>query len=471
MQNQQHTLKPIIEQYERNNKEPVLLDFKVATHALLGSSYDKNNRHINYIHRYPGRIYPYIPLYILSLYDLAHLDKYLLDPFAGSGTILLESIINPFVKRSSVGVEINPLARLISKVKTTPMDFSRIDQFTMELDKCYLQSEGGESYVPSFKNFDLWFSPKAAKKLARLKYSIENLDISSDYRDFFWVCFSSVVRKVSKADPHIPPPVVLKPEKYRNSPRYEKLKTLLKGVENPDVWALFKEIVNSNRTKLGTLHNFEEVRNGKVGAEIIWDDARKVEKGLLSEQGRIVKDSAIVLPANSIDIICTSPPYLTAQKYIRTTRLELLWLGYSEKEVCDLANISIGTERVTSESGFDVSSLGIDSIDSLVDDTLCMSKVRGLMVYGYFENMIKAMKEMYRLLSSGGYTVLVVGSNRVLGKKVRTYRLLTDAAVSLGFKEIVILRDEIRTRSMMTARNGTGGLIRDEYIIILKKEL
>lgn len=471
MQNQRHTLKPITEQYERDNRKPVILDFKAATHALIGDNYNKDNRHINYIHSYPGRIFPYIPLYILSLYDFIHLDGYLLDPFAGSGTILLESIINPFVKRNSIGVEINPLARLISRVKTTPMDFSRIDQFTRELGKRYSQSADGETYVPSFKNLDLWFSPKAAERLAKLRYSIENLDISSDYRDFFWVCFSSVVRKVSKADPYIPPPVVLKPEKYKNSPRYERLKALLESVENPDVWALFEEVVNNNRTRLETLHNFEEVRNGKVTAEVIWDDARRVKKGLLSERGKIVKDSATVLPTNSIDIICTSPPYLTAQKYIRTTRLELLWLGYTEEEVRDLVKTSIGTERVSAESGFYVSPLGIDSIDSLVDDTLCKSRVRGSMVYGYFKNMIKALKEMYRLLSNGGYAVLVVGSNKVLGKRVRTYRLLTDAAISLGFREITILRDEIRTRSMMTARNGTGGLIRDEYIIILKKEL
>jgi hypothetical protein len=161
---------------------------------------------------------------------------------------------------------------------------------------------------------------------------------------------------------------------------------------------------------------------------------------------------------------------LTAQKYFRTTRLELLWLGYSEKEVRDLRRMSVGTEMISLKPELDVPTLGVKSVDSLVEDTLSRSRERGLMVHKYFENMVTALQEMRRLLSKRGYAILVVGSNKVLGKKVDTYRLLTDAAVSLGFREVATLRDEIRTRSMITARNGTGGLIKDEHVIVLKKE-
>jgi ubiquinone/menaquinone biosynthesis C-methylase UbiE len=91
------------------------------------------------------------------------------------------------------------------------------------------------------------------------------------------------------------------------------------------------------------------------------------------------------------------------------------------------------------------------------------------MVYKYFEDMIMALREMYRLLNKRGYVFLVVGDNRVLGRRVDTYKLLRDAAIDIGFTEVVTMKDEIRTRSMITVRNGTGGLIKDEYIVILKK--
>lgn len=463
----EYALERLNKEYTQKDSMPIIFDFKGASSRLLNDN--KDNRYIQYIHYYPGRIFPYIPLYLLSSNDFAHLDGYLLDPFAGSGTILLESIINPIIKRNSMGVEINPLARLISKVKTTPLDFSKIKQFMQETKSLYKHTIKCKDDIPEFKNRELWFSCNAIKKLAKLKYAIENLDASLDYKDFFWVCFSTIIRKVAKADPYIPPPVVLKPEKYINNPRkYERLKNFLEDAEDPNVWNLFESAVNSNRNKLEVLNRFRDLKHGMIKSEIIWDDARNIKKGCISECGRIDKESVEEMHPNSIDIIFTSPPYLTAQKYIRTNKLELFWLGYSEIEVIKLEKMSIGTERVQKDSK--ISSLGIESIDSLVDYALPKSYDRALMIYKYFNGMIEALNEMHRLLRKGGYTILVVGDNRVLGKKVNTYRLLTDAAVDIGFSEIVTLKDIIRRRSMMTKRNDSGGIIKNEYVIILKKE-
>jgi 16S rRNA G966 N2-methylase RsmD len=392
-----------------------------------------------------------------------------LDPFAGSGTVLLESIINPIVKRSSIGVEINPLARLISKVKTTPLNFSKIEQLMQAIQSLYKHAINGKDHIPDFKNRELWFSYNAIKKLAKLKRAIENLDVDSDFKDFFWICFSSIIRKIAKADPYIPPPVVLKPKKYRNNPRkYERLKKFLKETENPNIWEFFKDAVNNNKKKLDILNRFNELKDGKIKLEIIWDDARDIKKGHLTVCGRINKKLAEKVPSNTIDIVFTSPPYLTAQKYIRTNKLELFWLGYSNEEVNYLEKISIGTERIKKDLEYEP--LGIKSIDSLTEYVLPKSYERGLMVYKYFKDMLEALKEMHRLLRNNGYAVLVVGDNKVLDKKVDTYRLLVDAAVSIGFTEICILKDTIKSRSMMTKRNSTGGLIKNEYVAILKRE-
>lgn len=464
----EYGLEHLNKEYILKNRTPIIFDFREASNRLFNDN--KDNRNIQYIHYYPGRIFPYIPLYLLSSNDFAHLDGYLLDPFAGSGTILLESIINPIVKRNSMGVEINPLGRLISKVKTTPLDFSKIEQFMQAIQSLYKHTINGKDYIPEFKNRELWFSYNAIKKLAKLKYAIENLDTSLDYKDFFWICFSTIIRKIAKADPYIPPPVVLKPEKYiNNSHKYEHLKNFLKHAEDPDVWSLFESAVNNNRNKLEVLNKFEELKYGTIKAEIVWDDARKIKKGCLLDRGMLDKKSVEDLHSYSIDLIFTSPPYLTAQKYIRTNKLELYWLGYSEKEVGNLEKISIGTERI--QKDLEISSLGIDSIDLLVDYALPKSSDRALMIYNYFKDITEALKEMYRLLRKEGYAILVMGNNKVLGKKVDTYRLLTDAAIDVGFNEIVTLKDTIKSRSMMTKRNGSGGIIKDEYVIILKKEV
>jgi len=456
----------IIKKY-KIKKKAINFNFKEASKQLLKGNDNNNNRYIHYIHYYPGRIYPYIPLYILSLQDFSHLSGYLLDPFAGSGTILLESIMNPFVKRNALGVEINPLARLISKVKTTPIDLLKVKELIRDLKVLYSQKTGISEYVPKYRNINLWFSSASIKKLSKLKYAIDNLDAPIEYKDLFWLCFSSIIRNVSKADPYIPPPVILKPEKYKGNPiKYRKLKQHLEEAENPDLWNTFEKNVNANITKLNYI--FEKIINGGIKAEIIWDDARDIKKAKLNKRGRFNKNIVEELAPNSVDIIFTSPPYLTAQKYIRTSKLELLWLGHDKEEINNLDKISIGTERVSSQ--MDIREFGVSSIDVLVKNTVPKSKSRGLTVYLYFEDMLKVFEELNRILKRDGYLILVVGDNKVLGEWISTYKLLSDAAINKGFKEILILKDEIRNRSMMTKRNGSGGLIKEEYVIILKKE-
>ena len=92
------------------------------------------------------------------------------------------------------------------------------------------------------------------------------------------------------------------------------------------------------------------------------------------------------------------------------------------------------------------------------------------MVYYYFKNMIEVIKELKRVLKNNGYLILVVGDNKVLREWIGTYRLLSDIIISDGFREMVILKDRIRSRSMLTRRNGSGGLIKEEYVMIFQKE-
>ena len=154
---------------------------------------------------------------ILSLKEFEELDGYVLDPFAGTGTVLLESIINPYINRCALGVEINPLARLITKVKTTLYDLDRLDMCFKKIEGTFKILSRNDFERMEFPNIEMWFSNNAIEKLSKLKYAITQQRFSRDYKDFFWVCFSRIIRRVAKADPRIPPPVILKPDKYKNN--------------------------------------------------------------------------------------------------------------------------------------------------------------------------------------------------------------------------------------------------------------
>lgn len=455
-------------EYWTANRKPIAFDFKEATSYLLPEKDIESNFSYQYIHYYPGRIHPFIPRFIFALGDLAHLDGVMLDPFAGSGTILLECMLNPVLRRKCYGIEINPVARLISKVKTTAINDQEVGRCLAELRKIFTGVRKSDIDYPAFKNRDLWFTKPALTGLCKLRFSIDVLGASSDIKDFFWVCFSSMIRKVAKADPYIPPPVVLKPEKYRYSPRkYGRLIDFLKRAENPKVWSLFEDVVTANKSKMKDFSYCHQMSNCRIDAKLIWDDASAIKVGRMGERGIIYKDSSRRLQSEVIDLILTSPPYLTAQKYIRSNRLELFWLGYSEEDVNYLEKESIGSESVA--SNWEMEDLGIQSVDGLVKNTMSKSTERAQNIHRYFGKMKLALKEMYRVLRPGGFAILVVGDNKVRGKHIGTYRLLCDSAMKCGFEEVAILKDVIRGRSMMTKRNGTGGLIKNEYVIILEK--
>ncbi|GAH48113.1 unnamed protein product, partial [marine sediment metagenome] len=77
--------------------------------------------------------------------------------FAGTGTVLLESIVHPYLKRNAIGVEINPLGRLISKVKTTPLDDEELRSEAARLFR-RIANFNGDINIPDFPNRDFWFS-------------------------------------------------------------------------------------------------------------------------------------------------------------------------------------------------------------------------------------------------------------------------------------------------------------------------
>src|SRR6476646_6407224 len=70
-------------------------------------------------HPYSAKYIPQIPNLLIS--NFTKKNDLVLDNFVGSGTTLVESKL---LGRNAIGVDINPLACLISKVKTTPIEKS-----------------------------------------------------------------------------------------------------------------------------------------------------------------------------------------------------------------------------------------------------------------------------------------------------------------------------------------------------------
>ena len=127
------------------------------------------------------------------------------------------------------------------------------------------------------------------------------------------------------------------------------METLVKRKMNSQPVSQFINAVNRNFVRIKTLNNIYREDN-EHKARVIWDDARSIKKGHLKSKGELEKRGARAIKNGEIGLVITSPPYINAQKYIRTTRLELLWLGLvKEDQLKDLDRQFVGTERITAD--------------------------------------------------------------------------------------------------------------------------
>lgn len=397
------------------------------------------NQFTHRIHRYPAKMLQHIPFSFFSNRLLCHEDSIILDPFCGSGTVLLEAKIHGI---NSYGVEINPLARLITKVKTTPLESPKIKIGIRRLFN-RLETFRGDAEIPVFPNIDFWFSKHVQRDLAKIKTCITKQVHDNDLKDFFSICFSSIIREVSYADSHISPPVKSK----------KMLEKIASGF-NPDVTRIFKNKVRENAVGVIKLSNHINHFKKNVFSEVIGSDAR-----------------SIALQDNSIDLVVTSPPYISAQKYFRSTSLELYWLDLLDVDKFrELDSKIIGTEKVYIKDYQKLHLTGVEILDEILRKVFKRDKIRAYVTYNYFNEMKKVFAEIQRVLEPGRHFILLIGNNEVKGLKVPSHQILAEIALKSGFSSVYRpLVDKIKSRGLMTKRNKTAGLINSEWLIIFRK--
>jgi len=146
------------------------------------------------LHPYPARMPPHISRRLIRMYSKNQEDL-VLDPFCGSGGVLVEAML---YDRMAIGVDLNPLAVLIAKVKTTPLNPETLYKVKYKLLEGAAQRLKSSNYeVPNIKNLDYWFKPEAVAGLAAIKEELEELSLMEEVADFFRVCFSLTVRETS----------------------------------------------------------------------------------------------------------------------------------------------------------------------------------------------------------------------------------------------------------------------------------
>lgn len=431
----------------------------------------RSDVYTHFLHKYPAKVLPYIPIFFLSSEQYASKNEVVLDPFCGTGTVLLESIVHPYFARKAIGVEINPLARLIAKVKTCPLHVSELKDVSEILYE-RIEQFSGDVPLPEFENRELWFSKRVQLKLGTIRLCIEDVK-NNDHKDFFLASFSSIVRDVSFADPKIAPPVILRARNFSKNPKLMlKVEKAIQKKQRANPLRYFKQAVAKNLERMEALNSALSFSQSRKKSEVVWDDARNLRRAKIKCNGELDKAKARRIRDGSIGLVITSPPYINAQKYIRTTKFEMLWLSMADKEELKSLNERlVGTEAVYHEQYKHLRLTGVPSADRVIKKIFKLDPRRAFIVSQYFSDMQKAIEEVYRVLKKGGRFVLVIGNNLIKGKKVMNHEILTDIAIQRGlFQKEIVFVDQIKSRGMITKRHETGGLVLDEWVVVLKKE-
>ena len=395
------------------------------------------------LHTYPAMMIPQIAERLIDTYGKN--AEVLLDPFMGSGTSLVEAKVHAQFKEA-YGIDINPLARLIGKVKSTPLDIDTLVTVFHNLIKsirdCIFSANSGilDVEVFSFQNIEFWFKPTVIRDLTIIKQKINEIE-DIDIRDFFNVAYSEVVRYVSNTRN-------CEFKLYRMSP-----KSLEK--HNPDSLQEFEKRVSYNISQLEKFN--KEAKNCNI--HVLNEDTRNHTS----------------LKSNSVDLIVTSPPYgdsKTTVAYGQFSRLSLEFLGYEETYVRKIDSVSLGGKKAKDFS------LELES-PTLHNEIAEISKVdekRALEVISFYQDFTQCVKEIDRVMKIGGYVCLVVGNRTVKKIKLSTDIIIVEQFLSLGNyeHERTIIRN-IPSKRMPKANSPTNvkgetiSTMNEEYIIILKK--
>lgn len=419
--------------------------------VILDKEKNEQRLAVHSFHRYYGKLIPAIPSAFIK--EFTKEGDLIFDPFSGSGTTAVESIK---LKRNFIGIEINPLAQKIAEVKTSPLDKKVLLELNEKLMKIIKSNNFSidDSDFPYVQNREHWFKDFVKKDLAIIKKAIDLMFddaavksivndncLYEEYKNFYLMSISAILRNVSNADTmHVFPGI---------SKRMRKLEA--EGKIHTDVIASFERAVKKRAA-------YFDFNDNSCTANIFLGDSTTFD---LSEY------------KGKVDLIVTNPPYISSVRYIETLKLEMYWMEYIKNtdEYSVLAHRMLGNDRLRKEEYNTVPMTSYDEINTVILNMMSIDKKSAKIIGDFFLSIEKVIENMSSVLKPGGKAVIKISDSKMKKIKIETGKFMTLIAEKYGFALYDVFIDEINnnSRSLTTARNTYSDIIINDYIIIWEK--
>lgn len=376
------------------------------------------NKYSATIHPYHARFIPQIPERLIDAYT--NPGDTVLDPFNGSGTT---TMVAGAMQRKGIGIDLNPLACLIARVKSRKYDIEglerHVDSFLEEAQENIRAVDSQQRLddlskseptqvpkeIPEFPDRDRWYTEEVLDQLGALYYLIESVEEKHLY-DFYRICFSGILKPVCRSE-----------EDWTyigdNMLPDRKTNKLTPVNKNYDVYEKFKQ-----QTKRAVRGIKKYAEADPIEADIYQQDSRQLNQ--------IIKDT--------VDFAMTSPPYPNAVDYARYHRLTFYWFGW---QITETKEDEIGARS---------------------------KRGRKRAVEDYFEESREVYQNVHEVLQSDGRFCIVIGDTQHKNDRVEAVKKVTKMCKDIGFTHEGTIDRELHKQSM-SQKNIT-----EESIIILSKK-
>lgn len=338
-----------------------------------------------------------------------------LDPFCGSGTVLVEGLLN---KRNAYGIDLNPVSALISRAKSnvySKEDIEYINSLIEELkglkgiETFWARNIVTQETIPNYKNISLWFKDNMLYELTAIREQyLNNTDINTQLNELLWMAFLKIIVSVSNQD---------------TDTRY----TSVDKPELVDGYAIkkFAEALQTYSTKLEEY--LPIMKNIDANIQVFEGD---------------VKNKIQEIENNSIDLVVTSPPYINTFDYYLYHKHRIFWMEKSPQLV---RKQEIGCHH---------------RIDSMSYDKAYKE---------YYESLNQLFNMLYTKLKKHAHVVMLIGDGIVKKKLVKADEMINEIGPNNKFSIVEIQSRPIKevSKGFIKGRNLNK---KKHHTIILRRE-
>ena len=389
------------------------------------------------IHVYPAKF----PSFLISKsLEYANRNKIKIetigDIFCGCGTSALEAKIN---NKNFWGCDINPVATLIAKVKSENYVQPKLEFYFNEVIEKFSRT----NYSPAKKfssneRIQFWFEEIQIEKLYNLQRAIRSVIPKGKYMNFFLVAFSNILKGSSRWLTKSIKPTIDKSKSTKDPIKLFKaqFKAMLKAVIECNI-----EIQSDSQTNI-------------------------INQDFLKKQASIP----------FLDLLITSPPYVTSYEYADLHQLSTLWLGYT-KDFRIFREGTIGSVYHHSVSQDDIDQLS-PIAKNIYNKLVKAKKSKARSIAKYFIDIKKTISKSHSIINPGGLAIFIIGNTTYKDVYVDNAKYLTECFLDCGFNEIEVIKRRISSKILSPYRNKDGKFSNDkrkrkvynyEFVLIAKK--